>query len=56
MYYCEKCDNTYCCERTDIWGEPVLFDKCYKKAKAKARKRILKLIFIIGFFALISMD
>lgn len=33
MFYCDKCSDTNCCERTDLWNEPVLCDKCYDKAK-----------------------
>lgn len=29
MFFCEKCESTDCCERTDLEGEPVLCDECY---------------------------
>ena len=32
MFYCEKCNSTECCERTDLPGEPVLCDNCYGTA------------------------
>lgn len=29
MFFCEKCGNGDCCERTDLVNEPVLCDECY---------------------------
>lgn len=31
MFWCKKCKSTDCCERTDLIGEPILCDECYKK-------------------------
>lgn len=31
MFYCDKCEDTDCCERTDLPNEPVLCDDCYAK-------------------------
>lgn len=33
MFYCEECNDTNACERTDLANEPVLCDECYRKAK-----------------------
>ena len=35
MWYCDRCGDGDCCERTDIEGEPVLCDKCYEEAKKR---------------------
>lgn len=29
MFFCERCGNGDCCERTDLVSEPVLCDDCY---------------------------
>ena len=34
MFYCDKCEDTNCCERTDLPNEPVLCDKCYAEIKS----------------------
>ena len=33
MFYCENCGDPDCCERLDLWEEPVLCDECYLSAK-----------------------
>lgn len=34
MFYCDKCEDIDCCERTDLPNEPVLCDKCYMEIKS----------------------
>ena len=44
MFYCDKCEDTNCCERTDLPKEPVLCDKCYYELLRKEDIKNLKLM------------
>ena len=58
MFYCEKCGDTDCCERTGLLGEPVLCDKCHEKA-VRLQFRIFQICIIfsgllIGYLTVVS--
>ena len=40
MFYCDKCENTDCCERCDLPNEPVLCDKCYMETLIERREQL----------------
>ena len=39
MFFCEMCGSGDCCERTDIYGGPILCDTCYIEAKQDQEDR-----------------
>lgn len=56
MFFCEKCGDSDCCERTDLPEEPVLCDSCYEYEFNSYRlfcSRILRL-FVYAVRALVK--